>query len=162
MPYCSQCGSQVRDRDAYCTRCGARQPVAPPASLHATSDTVPDRTACILCYIPFVGWVVSIIVLAAARFREHRIVRFHAFQALYLFVAWLLVDRVAGPFVKLAFIRPLSHYGEFLWFPGFGISAVVHLLELALVLVSVYMMFRVNEREALRLPLLGDLAEKSL
>ncbi|MCC6264568.1 MAG: zinc ribbon domain-containing protein, partial [Bryobacterales bacterium] len=27
MPFCSHCGNQVRDADAYCTRCGARQPV---------------------------------------------------------------------------------------------------------------------------------------
>jgi len=52
---------------------------------------ISPRTASILCYIPVVGWIASIIVLAADRFRNDHRVRFHAFQGLYLFVAWLIV-----------------------------------------------------------------------
>lgn len=158
MPYCSQCGNQVREADAYCSRCGSRQPVSSSAPRLAASDAVSDRTACILCYIPFFGWVVSIIVLAAVRFRHQRVVRFHAFQALYLFVAWLLVDWV---------IQPIVLVGPHFWFRdawphGFGLTTMVKVLELAIILVNSYMMLRVNDRETLRLPLVGDLAEKSL
>jgi uncharacterized membrane protein len=158
MPYCSQCGNQVREADVYCTRCGFRQPVPAPSSPNVSSDAVSDRTACILCYIPFFGWVVSIIVLAAQRFRGHQVVRFHAFQALYLFVAWLLVDWVVQPIVM---VGPHFWFRD-VWPHTLGLTTVVKLLELAIILVNSYMMLRVNDRERLRLPLIGDLAEKSL
>ncbi|MCW5965744.1 MAG: DUF4870 domain-containing protein [Bryobacterales bacterium] len=160
MPYCSQCGNQVRDLDAYCTKCGVRQPVAAPGGFPSATEAISDKASCVLCYIPFVGWVASIIVLASARFRENRIVRFHAFQALYLFVTWLVVDRVVGPILTVVLFRPLSHGG--FWVPGLGIAGLVHTLELAIVVIGIVMMFRVSEKEATRLPWLGDLAEKSL
>lgn len=160
MPYCSQCGNQVRDLDAYCVRCGARQPVSTQRGFSSATEAISDKASCILCYIPFVGWVASIIVLAAARFRENRIVRFHAFQALYLFVTWLVVDRVIGPILSIAVVRPLSHAG--IWIPGLGLSGMVFALELAIIIVGIVMMFRVSDTEVTRLPFLGDLAEKSL
>ena len=160
MPYCSQCGNQVRELDAYCNKCGARQPVAVPGGFQAATKAVSDRASCVLCYIPLVGWVAAIIVLAAARFRQNRIVRFHAFQALYLFVTWLVVDRVIGPVLHIAILRPLAHSS--FWLPGLGVAGIVNMLELAIVIVAIVMMFRVSENEITRLPLLGDLAEKSL
>ena len=42
----------------------------------------------------------SIIVLAADKFRTNRAVRFHAFQGLYLFVAWLIVQQVIAPWFR--------------------------------------------------------------
>lgn len=99
MPYCSQCGNQVDTSDAYCAKCGARQPVSPTRGPDPLARMTP-RTAAILCYIPVVGWIASIVVLAAEKFRNNRTVRFHAFQGLYLFVAWLIVDQVIGPIFR--------------------------------------------------------------
>ena len=45
------------------------------------------------------GWIPAIVVLASTRFRANRDIRFHAFQGLYLFVAWLLVDWFVTPLV---------------------------------------------------------------
>ena len=67
MPFCSQCGNQVGGRDVYCGRCGARQPMSsapPPDPLSQISP----RTASICCYIPGIGWIASIIVLASQKF----------------------------------------------------------------------------------------------
>ena len=64
--------------------------------------SIDGRTASILCYIPGVGWIMSIIVLASDRFRRDRAVRFHGFQALYLFVAWLIEQQVVGPMLREA------------------------------------------------------------
>jgi len=61
---------------------------------------IDGRTASILCYIPWVGWIMSIIVLASDRYRRDRAVRFHGFQALYLFVAWLMEDQVLWPMLR--------------------------------------------------------------
>src|SRR5690242_4898771 len=99
MPFCSQCGNQVGALDSYCGKCGARQP----AGTHAPDpvarglESLNPRTASILCYVPWVGWVAAIVVLASDRFRRDRAVRFHAFQGLYLFVAWLIADQAMRP-----------------------------------------------------------------
>ncbi len=156
MPYCSHCGNQVRDADAYCTKCGARQPVPTPNVLDEASGAISDRTSVVLCYIPLIGWIAAIIVLATTRFRDNLVVRFHAFQGLYLFVAWLLADRVVSP------ILHLSMLGSFHDASGWMLRVVFKLAELLIVIAGVYMMVKSNEHEKLALPVLGDLAEKSL
>src|SRR5258708_6140752 len=118
MPFCSQCGNQLGTSDVYCGRCGAPQPVAgppppggpPPRPAMPGRDplhAIDGRTASILCYIPGVGWIMSIIVLASERFRRDRAVRFHGFQGLYLFVAWLMEDQVLWPMLRHGDLWPL-------------------------------------------------------
>jgi uncharacterized membrane protein len=148
MPYCCQCGTQVEPADQFCPKCGARQePIlqGPPRPAQASGRFDP-RTASILCYVPFVGWIAALVVLASHQFRENRTVRFHAFQGLYLFVAWLLVDWVFSP---MAFFM----HGHF---PMAG------LMKLAIILVWVFMMNKASRGETYSLPIIGELAERSL
>ena len=149
MPYCCQCGQSVSNHDVYCGSCGARQPVtsAPAADyLHG----IRPRTASLLCYIPIIGWIVAIVVLASARFRDDTRVRFHAFQGLYLFVAWLIVDWVLGPMFGFAFWgAPFNHA-----FPG--------ILKALIFGVWIFMIIKTSHDETYKLPILGDLAEKSV
>jgi len=98
MPYCCQCGNQVAETDIYCRRCGARQPA--PERVPPPLEAISPRTASVLCYVPLLGWIAAIGVLASRRFRQNRTVRFHAFQGLYLFVAYLIVEWVVGPFFR--------------------------------------------------------------
>ncbi len=88
----------------------------------------------------------SIVVLAADRFRNERIVRFHAFQGLYLFVVWLFADWVFGP---------LAGYSPVMKFSG-------GTLKIAVFGLWIYMMVRIRSGEDIRLPLIGDLAERSV
>jgi uncharacterized membrane protein len=104
------------------------------------------RTASILCYIPTVGWIAAVVVLAARRFKTDRIVRFHAFQGLYLFAAWLVVQWV---------FRPLMSN-----LPGHVIR-VDHILEALLLAVSVLMMIKASHDDPYVLPIIGELAQKS-
>ena len=103
------------------------------------------RTASILCYVPGIGWIASIIVLASDRFRHDRLVRFHGFQGLYLFVAWLLDDQVLRPLLQRL--------------PGFHLHSVVQAVLLGM---SIFMMVKAAHDEAYALPLFGDLAQKSV
>ena len=147
MPFCSQCGKPVADTDVFCAVCGSRQPVAPPPPTPVSfGDRISPNTAALLCYIPMLGWIASIVVLAADRFREDRTVRFHAFQGLYLFVAWLLVDQVMRPMFGLM-ARNSFHIGG--------------LLELALFATSIFMIIKVRQQENYSLPIIGELAQKS-
>jgi len=147
MPFCSQCGKQVGAADVYCASCGARQPVTPPRGPADPFSGLSPRAAAILCYVPIVGWIASIVVLAADRFRNRRDVRFHAFQGLYLFVTWLLVDWV---------LSPMFH---FMPGPHFPFSMLLH----ALILFTwIFMMIKASQDEVYSLPILGELAERSV
>ena len=148
MPFCSQCGNQVGPTQAFCARCGDAQPHDPAAAnplAHDPLSGVTPRTASILCYVPAMGWIVAIVVLASQRFRHMQTVRFHAFQGLYLFVAWLMNDQV----LKWALI-PLSH---------FHLHDLVNLVLLAM---SIFMMVKASRDEAYSLPLFGELAHRSV
>ncbi|MGB9612489.1 MAG: hypothetical protein ACP5U2_12890 [Bryobacteraceae bacterium] len=141
MPYCCQCGNSVAETDRYCRKCGARQPAPEPPA-----QTLNPRTVSVLCYAPVVGWIAAVAVLAGQRYRHDRTVRFHAFQGLYLFVAWLIVQWVVRPFfhaLPAAALRPDK------W------------LSLGLVVLGIFMMVKASRDERYSLPILGELAEKS-
>ncbi len=107
---------------------------------------VSPRTASVLCYVPVVGWVVAVVVLASKRFRLDGTVRFHAFQGLYLFAAWLVVNWA---------IRPIfAAIGE----PMYRVD---RLLELVLLGASIFMMVKTSHEQVYSLPILGDLAHRS-
>jgi uncharacterized membrane protein len=152
MPYCSNCGKEVHERDVYCGGCGTRQAppsaAAPGASVAASDPLsgVTPRTASILCYIPIIGWIAAVVVLAAAKFRNNRTVRFHAFQGLYLFAAWLLVEWVVHPIFR----NMPDHV-----FP------IDHLLQAVILVLWIFMMVKASHEEAYALPIIGELAERS-
>jgi uncharacterized membrane protein len=148
MPFCSQCGNQVMPVDVYCARCGGRQPMAasPSPARHDPLAGITPRTASILCYVPGVGWIAAIVVLAAEKFRGSRTVRFHAFQGLYLFVAWLMNDIVVKPmFYGMA---PSLHFN--------------HIISAILLVASIFMMVKASQDEEFSLPLFGELAHRSM
>jgi uncharacterized membrane protein len=147
MPFCCQCGQAVGNQDVFCAHCGNRQPDAKPVTdyLHV----ITPRTASLLCYIPIIGWVVAIVVLASVRFRQDTKVRFHAFQGLYLFVAWLIVDWVLSPL--------LSFPHE--WGPQ---KIIPVLMKVAVFGAWVFMIIKTAQDEMYKLPILGELAEKSV
>lgn len=153
MPFCTQCGKQVGPNDIYCAACGAKQ--APPTSAGSPAagpdllHKVNDRNASILCYLPVVGWIPAIVVLASNRFRANRDIRFHAFQGLYLFVAWLLIQW---------FVSPMVSFGPH-WGPQ---RAIVHLFELVIFGAWIFMLVKTSQNQFFRLPIIGEMAERSV
>ena len=103
------------------------------------------RAAAILCYIPTIGWIAAILILASRKFKGDHNVRFHAFQGLYLFATWLLF-RWAGPFLD-------GGSDRFLRFD--------HVIELLLLGVSVFMIIKASHEETYVLPIIGELARRS-
>jgi len=183
MAFCTQCGIRVGDTDVFCAQCGAPQrgargvpagaqaapPFPPPPAFEPPpgaasfappppysarprrphkeflADTTDDHVAG-LSYIPLVGWIFAIVVLAGQRFRGNRDVRFHAFQGLYLFVVWLVMNWVFSP------IAAHSHVTS-----GLG-----DLIQFGMILLGVFMLIKTRHGETIRLPILGELAEKSV
>ena len=148
MPFCVKCGNAVGGFDRFCGKCGTAQPAAPRGQFRTDQfvSGLTNRNAALLCYIPWIGWIAAIFVLASDRFRRDRQVRFHAFQGLYLFVAWLIVQWVFKPWGW----ANVPHV------------PILELMQLALLIVSVFMMVKAGEGRPYALPVIGDLAERSL
>jgi uncharacterized membrane protein len=144
MPFCSSCGNPANPTDQYCAKCGARQPGTPAQPVDPLSGITP-RTASILCYIPGIGWIASVIVLASHKFRNNRSVRFHAFQGLYLFVAWLIVEWVLTPI-----FREIPH-----------MFRIDKMLQALILFVWIFMIVKTSHEETYSLPIIGELAERS-
>ncbi len=152
MPFCCYCGKPTGDRDVYCAFCGKPQPAPPPRPMADPLAGISPRNAAMLCYIPIVGWIAAVVVLASNRFRHDSTVRFHAFQGLYLFVTWLIVRWVVAPFA-----------GLYHWMPGPNIFELIAAAFMIAIICSwVFMMIKVAHNEDVKLPVLGDLAEKSV
>lgn len=86
-------------------------------------------------------------MLATEKFRKDRTVRFHAFQGLYLFVTWLLLDLVTDH----------MHFGPF-----HGRWGIWGLLKLAMIGTWIYMLIQTNQDRMTRLPFLSELADRSV
>ncbi len=152
MPYCCQCGSQTRNGDVFCGACGARQPVA----AAPRGDGISPRTASLLCYLPVVGWIPAVVVLASRRFRQDPTVRFHAFQGIYIFVLWLIVDWILSP---MAHFNPFPGIHRPFLLPGLGLVSVLKVILLG---AWIFMLIKVSHGDHFRLPILGELADRSV
>ena len=100
-----------------------------------------------LCYIPELGWIASVIFLASDSYRHDRYVRFHAFQGLFLQAANLV----------LRFIFPVPI--PFFPFHRVGLRGILHLL---VVIAQVVGIIKTVQRQDYRVPIASDLAEKSM
>lgn len=148
MPYCTNCGTGVGEGAAFCQNCGAPQPGYAP-QFTSFLDGISARTASILCYIPVFGVIPAIVFLAAQKYRKNVRVRFNAFQALYLFVAWLIISSAAPTLL-------------FTGLPGFGFEhVVVGLLKLGIFVCWIYLLIKAANEQEVRLPIIGDLAARS-
>jgi len=145
LPFCTRCGAEAQPTDQFCRKCGARQPVSG-VRLSGAAGLSP-RAASILSYVPWLGWIAAIYVLASSRFRNDRDTRFHAYQGLYLFVAWLVVDWAITPWFR--------------WLPGPDLR-IDGLLQLFLLGLWIFMLIKTWGGERYSLPIVGELAERSL
>ncbi|MCP5113569.1 MAG: hypothetical protein GY953_22270 [bacterium] len=94
------------------------------------------------------GWIAAIVVLAADRFKSDRAVRFHAFQGLYLFVVYLIATWAISPM----FLVSSELLGE----------SIEVIAKVAIFCVWIFMIVKTSQDEQVRLPLLGELADRSV
>jgi uncharacterized membrane protein len=145
MPYCANCGSPVEGR--FCPKCGT--PVAsqqaPPSAPHADQPSqIAANVAGALCYIPV--FVPAILFLVLQPYSQNREIRFHAFQSLFLQIAWVVIQ------IALGILLPLASWG--LWW---ALSRLVHL---ALILLALYLMWQTYQNQKTVLPVIGEAAQK--
>ena len=145
MPFCATCGAAVEGQ--FCAKCGSRVGAAPSAAsgpAMQASGTLADNVASALCYLA--GLVTGIIFLVLPPYNRNRLIRFHAFQSIFLNVAWIVV--AIGLNIVLGMLN--------LW----GMSFVSGLAGLAFFLLWIYMMLQTFQGKTIVLPVIGPIAQQ--
>jgi uncharacterized membrane protein len=165
MAFCANCGAAVSGQ--FCQQCGTpagapgagpapvpevnppgAQPLPPPSISPSVGMT--DNMAGALCYL--LGFITGILFLVLAPYNQNRTIRFHAFQSIFLNIAW---------FAFWIVVTIISIALNFIPFLGTFVSIVLHLsLGLGGFIVWLYMMFKTYNGEKIVLPLVGPLADK--
>jgi uncharacterized membrane protein len=162
MAFCPQCGSEAAGN--FCPRCGAGIGIAdaaaggaqagfapPPVTPTSQSSGMTQNVAAALCYL--VGLVTGIIFLVIAPYNQNKVVRFHAFQSIFLHLAIIVLFILLG---ILTTIMGLATHGF-----SFIISGLLYpLLMLCAVVLWIYMMYSAYNNKTVVLPVIGPLAQK--
>jgi uncharacterized membrane protein len=124
-----------------------------PSPIPVTSSGLEPHIAGALCYTPFaIGLIASVIFLVAAPFNQNKFIRFNAFQSLFMHLAFFVASIAVG--IVAAIITAIMH------FFGFIIVFLYPLLWLAILGTSLFMMYKAFNNQMVKLPFIGDLAEK--
>ncbi len=165
MAFCATCGAPVEGR--FCAKCGtpvqaaaapaggvgpAPQPGAIPpagaASYAPASAGMSDATASGLAYL--VGFITGILFLVLEPYNRNRTVRFHAFQSIFLNIAWFAV------WIALSIV--LNILGAILGL--FSFFFLTPLIGLAFFVCWLWVMISTFQGKAVVLPIIGPLAQK--
>lgn len=170
MAFCANCGAEVSGR--FCQKCGAPvagpppgpapgihpdpNPTTPPASpihpqaLPPASVGMTDNLAGALCYL--FGFITGILFLVLAPYNQNRTIRFHAFQSIFLSIAWFAL------WIVITFVILIFHLIPFL---GILISLMLRfILGLGGFILWLYLMFKTYNGEKVVLPVIGPMADK--
>lgn len=169
MAFCKNCGAPVEGQ--FCAKCGTpaaapaagAAPAPPPAQPYAQAAATPaaqptpaaggltDNLAGLLCYV--LGFITGVLFLVLEPYNRNKFIRFHAFQSLFLSLAWIaawIVLSIIGGILMAAL--PFSMW--WLW------SIVNMVIVLAFLAVWVFLMIKAYQGQRFKLPVIGDLAEK--
>ena len=126
---------------------GSTPGYASPQPLTTTSTGMSENVAGALCYLA--GFITGIIFLVLAPYNQNKFVRFHAFQSIFghlaLVVLWIVFLVVN---MMLTF---LTHGLAFLLYP---------LVMIGVIVLWLYLMYSAYNNKRVKLPIIGDLAEK--
>jgi uncharacterized membrane protein len=145
MAFCATCGSAVEGQ--FCAKCGSRVGAAPfPASGPAmqASGAMADNVASTLCYV--LGLITGIIFLVLAPYNKNPLIRFHAFQSIFLHVACIVV------MIGLNLVLSILH----LW----GMFFMGSLFWLACFVLWIYMLLQTYQGKTIVLPVIGPIAQQ--
>jgi uncharacterized membrane protein len=151
MPFCASCGSQVEG--SFCAKCGSRVGAAAPGpgpvpasgpSVQA-AGAMADNVASALCYV--LGLITGIIFLVLAPYNRNPTVRFHAFQSIFLSVAWIALR------IALGMVLSLSG----MWLSLFFLYS---LFALAGFILWLYLLIMAYQGKNIELPVIGPIARQ--
>jgi uncharacterized membrane protein len=155
MPqFCAACGAQMADGATTCPACGKSSATSAgggTAAAPAASSSGNDNIIALLCYSP-VAIVGIIMGLAVEPYKNSKLVRFHAFQSLFMFlgivalmitlsILGVVLSAVAGPLALL--LLPLNFV---IW--------------IGCIVLSIFMMIKAYGGQMTKLPVVGNIAAK--
>ena len=166
--FCPNCGATVQGR--FCAKCGTAveggaasagpaEGATPGAQAYGTGAApgaqpynaaaggMSDNVASALCYA--LGLITGILFLVLAPYNQNRLIRFHAFQSIFLNAAWIVFWIVE---TMIAIVMP--------WYVMTILSLIGLLVALGFLALWLVLMFKAYNNEKLKLPIIGDLAEK--
>ena len=144
MAYCSTCGTQIPDGTTTCAACASRVSGGPSAAAAAPSQGMTDNVAGMLAYVTIIP---AIVFLVVAPYNRNRFIRFHAWQCIFLCIAWTVLWIVLSIFAHIPFLGWLS---ILLW-PLIGLGGLI---------LWIVLLLKANQGKMFKLPMIGDMAEK--
>ena len=106
-----------------------------------------DNVASTLCYV--VGLVTGIIFLVMAPYNQNKTVRFHAFQSIFLNVAWIAI------WIVFNIVLGMMHLAGI-----FGLFFLSPLIALAFFILWVYLLISTYQGKQVVLPIIGNIARQ--
>jgi uncharacterized membrane protein len=142
MPqFCSACGAQMADGAAACPACGKSSATSAgggAAAAPAQSGGLSDTAAGAIAYITIIP---AILFLVMEPYNKKPFVRFHAFQSLFFFLAWFLLNIICS-------IIPIVGW------------LLLPLVMLGMIITAVITIIKASKGEKFKLPVIGNFAEQ--
>ncbi len=128
----------------------------PPPQQGPSTGGMDDNISSMLCYLPFaLGIIASIVFLVVEPYNRNSLIRFHAFQSIFLAVALIAIFFTLGILsVIVALIPVLGWLGSLLG------TLVTLVLSMAAFFLYLFLMYKAYNNERLVLPIIGVQAEK--
>ena len=150
MAFCATCGSPVEGQ--FCAKCGGRVGAGPsaapgpavPGPAVQASAPMADNVAAALCYV--LGLVTGIIFLVLAPYNKNPVIRFHAFQSIFMHVACIVV------MIGLNIVLGIMHM--------FSLYFLVGLFWLACFVLWIYLLIQAYQGKTVVLPVIGPIAQQ--
>jgi uncharacterized membrane protein len=142
VAFCPTCGTQIAD-GATCPKCaGGSGPDV--STVATTAPGLADNVAGALAYLTIIP---AIVFLVIEPFNKKRFVRFHAFQSIFFFAAWIAID------ISLAIIGHIP-------FLGWAVLFLWPLVSLVLFVILLILALKAYQGQMFKLPVIGDIAEQ--
>lgn len=126
----------------------AAAPAATPTS--AVPAGLTDNVACALCYA--LGLITGILFLVLAPYNQNRDIRFHAFQSIFLNVAFVVVW-IGFSIIASIFRLVSAVFAPLIWL-GFTV------VWLGFVVLWIVMIVKAYQNQKMVLPIIGPLAQQ--